>query len=558
MDITTPRGFRDILPDEALQREQISAQVQACFAQAGYVPIETPTLERMDALDAAGRINGATFKLFDAQGSLLALRPDVTMQVARMAATRFRNVEGPLRLRYTQRVFRDVDIQVDAREMTQIGIECIGDAGVEVDAEVIRLFAQALTLAGVTNYTIALGTVGVLRALLEAAPAEGAWKNKVLLAYHASNFVELDELCSQHEAPTPFAEAIAALPHIRGGRESIDAARALVEPLGCLDGLDDMAQTYDALCKSGLERVLLVDFSIMSSFDYYTGMVFEAYAPNLGDLLGSGGRYDTMLENLGAAARPAAGFSFYLEQAMEASGSAVLANSGNVDAALGSDASTTYSTPERSLRIAVPKGSLNEGTIKVLAAAGLDTTGLEDPGRALVISNPGVDYIIVRPTDAPAFVARGAADCGICGKDSLLESGVGVVELVDLKFGACRFIVAQPVGISPAVEERYRKLGSIRVASKYPNITKRFFDAQGVQVEIVPLHGNIELAPMVGMAERIVDITATGTTLRENNLEIVDEVLPSTARFFANECSFRLDERVVDLAQKLRGVACGA
>lgn len=587
MEITTPRGFRDILPDEALQREQISAQVQACFAQAGYVPIETPTLERMDALDAAGRINGATFKLFDAQGSLLALRPDVTMQVARMAATRFRNVEGPLRLRYTQRVFRDVDIQVDAREMTQIGIECIGDAGVEVDAEVIRLFAQALKLAGVRDYTIALGTVGVLRALLEAAPADGAWKNKVLSAYHASNFVELNELCSESEAPASFADAIAALPHIRGGREAIDAARGLVEPLGCVDGLDDMAQTYDALCEDGLERVLLVDFSIMSSFDYYTGMVFEAYAPGLGDLLGSGGRYDTMLENLGAAARPAAGFSFYLEQAMEACGSAVLTNSGDVDAALGSDISSCCSKPSsrseirflglsqqseasesmladssatcnKPLRIAVPKGSLNEDTIKTLAAAGLDTTGLEDPGRALVISNPGVDYIIVRPTDAPAFVARGAADCGICGKDSLLESGAGVVELVDLKFGACRFIVAQPTGTTPAVEERYRRLGSIRVASKYPNITKRFFDAQGVQVEIVPLHGNIELAPMVGMAERIVDITATGTTLRENNLEIVDEVLPSTARFFANECSFRLDERVADLAKKLEDVACGA
>lgn len=539
MDITTPRGFRDILPDEALQREQISAQVQACFAQAGYAPIETPTLERMDALDAAGRINGATFKLFDAQGSLLALRPDVTMQVARMAATRFRNVDGPLRLRYTQRVFRDVDIQVDAREMTQIGIECIGEAGVEVDTEVIRLFAQALALARVSNYTIALGTVGVLRALLEAAPASGAWKNNVLAAYHASNFVELDELCSASEAPVQFASAIAALPRIRGRREAIEVARALAEPLGCVDGLDDMVKTYDALCADGLEHVLLVDFSIMSSFDYYTGMVFEAYASGLGDLLGSGGRYDTMLENLGAAARPAAGFSFYLEQVMEACSSAVVSDN-------------------RPLRIAVPKGSLNEGAIEALAAAGLDTTGLANPGRQLVISNPGVDYIIVRPTDAPAFVARGAADCGICGKDSLLESGVGVVELVDLKFGACRFIVAQPKGTSSAVEERYRRLGSIRVASKYPNITKRFFDGQGVQVEIVPLHGNIELAPMVGMAERIVDITATGTTLRENNLEIVDDVLPSTARFFANECSFRLDERVVALAKKLEDVACDA
>ena len=310
-----------------------------------------------------------------------------------------------------------------------------------------------------------------------------------------------------------------------------------------MDGLDAFAQAFDALADAGLADALLVDFSIMSSFDYYTGIVFEAYAPGMGELLGSGGRYDTMLESLGADARPAAGFSFYLEQVMEASSSAVLPNSEQVAAA------ASCRSP---LRIAVPKGSLNEGTIAALTAAGLDTTGLDNPGRQLIISNPGVDYIIVRPTDAPAFVALGAADCGICGEDSLVETGADVVELVDLGFGACRFIVAQPAGTTAAVEERYRKLGSMRIATKYPNITRRFFGRQGTQVEIVELRGNIELAPMVGMAERIVDITATGTTLRENNLEIVDEVLECTARFFANTAAFRMDERVVELARALK------
>lgn len=539
MDFVTPIGFRDILPDEALQREQISQRVMARFSEAGYVPIETPTLERMDAMDAAGRIPGKTFKLFDATGELLALRPDVTMQVARIAATRLRGQGGVARYRYMQRVFRDVDLQFEAREMTQMGIECIGEGGASADAEVVGLFAQALQLAGLERFTIALGTVGVLRALLEACEAEGAWKNAVLAAYHASNFVELDELCTQEGVPAEYAQAIDALPRIRGGREAIEEVRALVEPLGCVDGLDAFAQAFDALAEAGLADALLVDFSIMSSFDYYTGIVFEAYAPGMGELLGSGGRYDTMLESLGADARPAAGFSFYLEQVMEACEQEVKQK-------------PVPCSTNRPLRIAVPKGSLNEGTIAALTAAGLDTTGLENPGRQLIISNPGVDYIIVRPTDAPAFVALGAADCGICGEDSLVETGADVVELVDLGFGACRFIVAQPAGTTEAVEERYRKLGSMRIATKYPNITRRFFGRQGTQVEIVELRGNIELAPMVGMAERIVDITATGTTLRENNLEIVDEVLECTARFFANTAAFRMDERVVELARALK------
>ena len=173
------------------------------------------------------------------------------------------------------------------------------------------------------------------------------------------------------------------------------------------------------------------------------------------------------------------------------------------------------------------------------------------PGRLLRISNPGVEYIIVRPSDAPVFVSLGAADCGICGKDSLIEADADVVELVDLTFGACRFIVAEPAEAKGVAEERYQKLGSFRVATKYPNISRDFYAKRGMQVEIVKLQGNIELAPLTGMAERIVDITATGTTLRENNLVIVDEVCASTARFFGNVCSFRTNPRVAQLAKAM-------
>lgn len=200
----------------------------------------------------------------------------------------------------------------------------------------------------------------------------------------------------------------------------------------------------------------------------------------------------------------------------------------------------------------MPKGSLNADTVAALKAAGLDTTGLADPGRQLIIRNPGVEYVIVRPTDAPAFVALGAADCGICGKDSLLEASTDVVELVDLEYGACRFVVAEPACAGEATAEHYRRLGSIRVATKYPRITTAHYAKTGTQVEIVKLHGNIELAPLTGMAERIVDITATGTTLRENDLVVIEEVLSSTARFFSNTCAFRTDARIVQLAEALQ------
>ena len=563
MNFVTPAGFRDVLSDEARVREEMTHSVQQCFEARGYVPIETPTLEVMDVLQAGGRMPAAPFKFFDSQGDLLAMRPDVTLQVARMCATRLKGQPGPFRFRYTQRVFRETEseMQAAARELTQMGIECIGEDGPAADAEMVGLLAEALQTCGVEGFKLAIGTVGVLRALLERSGAPEAWRELVLQAYHTSNFVDLGVLCSDGTADEAFSAAIEELPRIRGGKGAIDEVRSLVSPLGCVDGLDSFEKTYDLLAQAGLAESIVVDFSVMSSFDYYTGIVVEAYAPGLGSPLGSGGRYDNMLAAYGQS-RPAAGFAFSLEQVMAAQAANTACESGEASAMAADRESAAAdrassagigATSKRPLRIAVPKGSLNADTIAALASAGLDTTGLDDPGRQLIISNPGVDYIIVRPTDAPAFVALGAADCGICGKDSLLEADPDVVELVDLGFGACRFVVAEPAGAGPSVEEHYRRLGSIRVATKYPNITSAYYAKAGMQVEIVKLHGNIELAPLTGMAERIVDITATGTTLRENNLSIVDEVLASTARFFANTCAFRTDARIVELTKALQG-----
>jgi ATP phosphoribosyltransferase regulatory subunit len=206
------------------------------------------------------------------------------------------------------------------------------------------------------------------------------------------------------------------------------------------------------------------------------------------------------------------------------------------------------------LKIAIPKGALYGESVALLGRAGLDVSGLASPGRQLVISNRGVEFYIVRPTDAPVFASYGGVDCAICGKDSLEEAALEVVELADLRFGACRFVVAEPAQAAGAADDAYQKLGVLRVATKYPRITAEYYCSVGIQVEIVKMHGNIELAPLCGMAERIVDITATGTTLRENNLVIIDDVLASTARFVGNPASVRIDPRVRALAARLEEV----
>ncbi len=546
---STPTGFRDVLPDEATERERITRSVQDLFAHKGFRPIETPTLEAMDVVDAGMHLPASPFRFFDSQGELLAMRPDVTLQVARMCSARLRQADEPLRLRYTQRVFREMEgaAQATPRELTQIGVEDINEDGWQVDASLVALMLQALGLAGVRDVTMAIATVAPLRALLERSGGNAAWVQAVLAACHASDFVELANLtdvraCVAVDAAgvaPAYAKAVHDLLHVRGGADAIEQARAIAEPLGCADGLDALAQAYTSIQEMCPDARLLVDFSVMSSFDYYTGLVFEAYSPHLGSALGSGGRYDNMLAAFGAR-RSAAGFAFSLEQVMAAAA-----------AEAAEAASVRAGDPDRKLRIAVPKGALNADAIASLQAVGFDVTGLDDPGRQLIISTPSADYIIVRPSDAPAFVATGAADCGICGRDSLLESDAQVVQLADLKFGGCRFVVAELAGTDAEIAERYRRLGSLRVATKYPNIARAHFAAAGIQADIVRLNGNIELAPMTGLADRIVDITATGTTLRENDLVIVDEVLSSTARFFANPSKMRTDARIVELASAL-------
>ncbi len=213
---------------------------------------------------------------------------------------------------------------------------------------------------------------------------------------------------------------------------------------------------------------------------------------------------------------------------------------------------TRGSSADGRVRFAVPKGALFADCVRLLRELGIDIAGLADPGRQLVVQAPEFEFIIGKPSDIPVYVASGAADIGISGKDVLAELELDVVEMVDLGFGGCRFVVAEPEDAHASIEESYRHLGVIRVATKYPRVTEAHFAAKGVQVEIVKLNGNIEIAPLIGIADQVVDITQTGTTLRENRLRIVEDVMPSTARFVANPSSLRTQGgRVEELARRM-------
>jgi ATP phosphoribosyltransferase len=204
------------------------------------------------------------------------------------------------------------------------------------------------------------------------------------------------------------------------------------------------------------------------------------------------------------------------------------------------------------MRIAVPRGALFKDALDVLERLGIDTAEVRSNDRKLLFEESGL--ITMRPSDVPTYVESGAADIGIVGKDVLAEHPErNVYELLDLGFGRCRMVFATVDGEDPAAEA-LRRLGIMRIATKYPNIAHHYFESTGRQVEIVEVKGSVELAPLTGMVDGIVDLTATGTTLRENGLVIREEISVATARLIANPVSYRVKAAEIDaVVETLRG-----
>jgi ATP phosphoribosyltransferase len=217
-------------------------------------------------------------------------------------------------------------------------------------------------------------------------------------------------------------------------------------------------------------------------------------------------------------------------------------------------------SPTHGLTIAVPRGALFAGTVDLLAALGLNTDELRSNDRRLLFEEIGV--ITMRPSDVPTYVEEGAADLGVTGKDVLLEQaaehpgegGRDVYELLDLGYGRCTMVLASREGPDPALEA-LRRLGVMRVATKYPRVAARHLEETGRQGEIVEVRGTVELAPLTGMVEAIIDLTATGTTLRENDLVVREEIAVCTARLIANPVAHKLKASPIDdLLEQLRGL----
>jgi ATP phosphoribosyltransferase len=220
------------------------------------------------------------------------------------------------------------------------------------------------------------------------------------------------------------------------------------------------------------------------------------------------------------------------------------------------EVSASRAREEGALKVAVPRGALFDGTLDLLDRIGVETQELRGESRSLIFTAGGLVLVTMRPSDVPTYVEAGAADLGITGKDVLMEQhDRAVYELLDLRYGACRMVLAGRRG-DESLGEAERRLGAMRIATKYPRTAARYFEDSGRQAEVVEVKGSVELAPLVGLADGIVDLVSTGRTLEENALEVREEIARCTARLVANRVAHKLRATEVDaLVERLREAA---
>ena len=305
-----PSGTRDVLPDEMRELRAISESLRAVFERAGYGEVYTPALEFETTL-ARGDVAGparAAYRLFDENGDVLVLRSDMTVPIARVAATRYAGAEPPLRFAYLAHAYRGVRPQRgQPREFLQAGIELIGSAAPEGTAEALTVLCTALDAAGLEAYRVGLGDASLYPALLESFGVDGAGRERVSRELVERNFVGLEhELTALGLAPEAVA-LLLSVPQIRGGVEVFDRAQGPVA-----EAAAGMRSVHGLLEPAVADR-LIFDLGLVRGLGYYTGAVFEVYDPALGMPLGGGGRYDELLASFGRPL-PAVGFALNVER----------------------------------------------------------------------------------------------------------------------------------------------------------------------------------------------------------------------------------------------------
>ncbi|MCL1848722.1 MAG: ATP phosphoribosyltransferase regulatory subunit [Clostridiales bacterium] len=308
-NMATPKGTRDILLEECETQIWLEDKLKDSFVRYGYYPVITPGIEYLDVYADAPGNAGSEFmlKLINSEGEILVLRPDSTAPIARLTASRLKNSSKPVRLYYNQRVYRQKEIYSGRRiEISQMGVELIGANSIRADLEMLQLAVEALENCGLPEYRIELGHGGLCELLLSRLGLDDSGKEQLRQWIQAKNYPALSDFLGAMEQGDEVL-AVKALPELFGGREVLDKASSIFHDEESQEIIAYMRALFDVLQELGLKDKLMLDMGFVNDNDYYTGIIFQAYASGSGEAVLLGGRYDRLLERFGEEL-PAVGF----------------------------------------------------------------------------------------------------------------------------------------------------------------------------------------------------------------------------------------------------------
>ena len=472
--------------------------------------------ENKDFLQSDGII---TFN--DTNGKLLALKPDVTLSIINNSGAC-----GTEKYYYNENVYRISQSSGAFREIMQTGLECIGDITEKEVCEVCELALKSLQSIG-SNFILNISHVGLIDALIEEYGIED--KKTVISSLTVKNAGELKRICTKEQ----FEALKCLIKSYSSAAETIAAVKKIAKSSDCEKALSELENICDYAAKIGFAENINIDFSLVNSAGYYSGIVLNGYIGGISTRVLSGGSYDILAKKMGKE-NGAIGFAVYLD-AIE-------------------HITLEETDPKPYINIALPKGRLGDKVYAMFEKAGFECPALLEPNRKLIFENEQkkLRFFWVKPSDVAIYVERGAADIGVAGKDILLEYEPDVFELLDLGIGKCRMAVAAKKDFCDD------RSATLRVATKFSNIARNYYAKQCRDIDIIHLNGSIEIAPILGLSDVIVDIVETGKTLLENNLEPYETIVPISARLISNKASYNFKKARIEEIKKgiLKEVNC--
>ncbi len=523
--ISTPEGTRDLLFAPARRLRAVEQRVRQSLEDRGYSEVITPAIEYYDVFAQANPAVGQEnmLKIVDRAGRICVARPDNTTPIARIAATRLEGAELPVRLYYSQKVFRSIaEGHGHKSEFLQVGAELIGSDGLEADLDILTAAFSALEQAEAGSFRIELGHAEIYKALIEALGVDEQTAEDIRRLIENKSFAALGDALAPYQGSAAY-QALCAMPQLFGGVEVLDQVEHMTGNMRVLAAVAYLRRVYTALEQAGFGESVIIDLGLVHEMDYYTGIMFRGYLGGAGAAILAGGRYNALCAKFGRDL-PAAGFGIDVERIAET----------------GSEADNRQ--VRDTIRIALTKGRLEKKTLARMKAAGYDISELESPSRKLIFRLPdtNIEVVLAKAADVITYVEHGVCDLGVVGKDTIMEKGGSFYEMVDLGFGKCRFALATKKG-----KNVYGNYRTPVIATKYPEVTRAFFSRKNMDVETIKIEGSVELAPLLELADAIVDIVETGSTLKENGLEVIEDVAPISARVIVNLASAKMNKTAI-------------